>query len=72
MRWLGRFTPTSEVDLCGLRGIMATGRGEAAGYHFVSPFFAPAAGGVVRVRVAGHRVQLGGHAVTVFRGELLA
>ena len=29
-------------------------------------------GGVVRVRVAGDRVRLGGTAVTVFRGELLA
>ncbi len=29
-------------------------------------------GGVVRVRVAGDRVHLGGHAVTVLRGELLA
>ena len=29
-------------------------------------------GGVVRVRVAGNRVQLGGSAVTVVRGELCA
>ena len=29
-------------------------------------------GGTVRVRVDGDRVQLGGRAVTVFRGELLA
>jgi predicted PhzF superfamily epimerase YddE/YHI9 len=28
-------------------------------------------GGVVRVRVAGERVKLGGKAVTVLRGELL-
>lgn len=35
--------------------------------HQVSP-----RGGTVRVRVDGDRVQLGGRAVTVFRGELLA
>ena len=29
-------------------------------------------GGLVRVRLAGDRVQLGGHAVTMMRGELLA
>jgi predicted PhzF superfamily epimerase YddE/YHI9 len=33
---------------------------------------ASARGGVVRVRVAGDRVKLGGKAVTVLRGELLA
>jgi len=33
---------------------------------------ASARGGVVRVRLAGDRVYLGGHAVTVLRGELLA
>jgi PhzF family phenazine biosynthesis protein len=33
---------------------------------------ASARGGVVRVRVAGDRVHLGGQAVTVLRGELLA
>ena len=29
-------------------------------------------GGVVRVRLAGDRVKLGGRAVTVLRGELVA
>ena len=29
-------------------------------------------GGVVRVRVAGERVKLGGKAVTILRGELLS
>jgi hypothetical protein len=29
-------------------------------------------GGVVRVRVVGDRVKLGGKAVTILRGELLA
>lgn len=33
---------------------------------------ASARGGAVRVRVDGERVKLGGHAVTVLRGELLA
>ena len=33
---------------------------------------ASARGGVVRVRLAGDRVLLGGQAVTVLRGELLA
>jgi PhzF family phenazine biosynthesis protein len=33
---------------------------------------ASARGGAVRVRVEGERVKLGGHAVTVLRGELLA
>src|SRR5205814_10698785 len=32
---------------------------------------ASARGGVVRVRVSGERVQLGGQAVTVIRGELM-
>jgi predicted PhzF superfamily epimerase YddE/YHI9 len=41
------------------------GRGELTGYQ-ASP-----RGGVVRVRLAGDRVLLGGNAVTVVRGELL-
>jgi len=41
------------------------GRAELVGYQ------ASARGGVVRVRVAGERVRLGGQAVTVARGELL-
>ncbi len=41
------------------------GRSELTGYQ------ASARGGVVRVRVAGERVLLGGRAVTVLRGELL-
>ena len=35
-------------------------------------FQASARGGTVRVRVDGDRVRLGGHAVTILRGELLA
>lgn len=42
------------------------GRSEFVGYQ------ASARGGLVRVRVAGERVYLGGKAVTVLRGELLA
>jgi PhzF family phenazine biosynthesis protein len=42
------------------------GRTELVGYQ------ASTRGGIVRVRLTGDRVQLGGHAVTVMRGELLA
>jgi predicted PhzF superfamily epimerase YddE/YHI9 len=91
----------------GTRGVIVTARSEDPRYHFVSRFFAPAAGipedpvtgsahcalapfwaerlgkremvgfqasargGTVRVRLKGDRVLLGGHAVTVLRGELL-
>jgi PhzF family phenazine biosynthesis protein len=41
------------------------GRGEMTGFQ------ASTRGGVVRVRLAGDRVILGGHAVTVLRGELV-
>jgi predicted PhzF superfamily epimerase YddE/YHI9 len=41
------------------------GRNELVGYQ------ASARGGIVRVRLDGKRVHLGGHAVTVLRGELL-
>jgi GNAT superfamily N-acetyltransferase len=37
----------------------------------MTAYQASARGGVVRVRVAGDRVKLGGHAVTVLKGELL-
>ncbi len=91
----------------GARGVIVTARATAAGFDFVSRFFAPgsgidedpvtgsshcclgpywanklgksefvayqasARGGVVRVRLEGDRVKLGGQAVTVLRGELL-
>jgi predicted PhzF superfamily epimerase YddE/YHI9 len=42
------------------------GRAELTGYQ------ASARGGTVRLRAAGERVHLGGQAVTVLRGELLA
>jgi PhzF family phenazine biosynthesis protein len=38
----------------------------------MTAYQASARGGVVHVRLAGDRVKLGGRAVTVFRGELLA
>ena len=38
----------------------------------MTAYQASARGGVVRVRVDGERVKLGGRAVTVARGELLA
>jgi predicted PhzF superfamily epimerase YddE/YHI9 len=41
------------------------GKTELVGYQ------ASLRGGVVRVRVAGERVKLGGQAVTVLRGELV-
>jgi predicted PhzF superfamily epimerase YddE/YHI9 len=41
------------------------GKDQLVGYQ------ASARGGVVRVRVAGDRVHLGGQAVTVLRGELV-
>jgi PhzF family phenazine biosynthesis protein len=88
------------------RGVILTAAASAAGFDFVSRFFAPAVGidedpvtgsahcclgpywgaklgrtemkayqasargGIVRVRLAGDRVVLGGHAVTILRGEL--
>jgi PhzF family phenazine biosynthesis protein len=102
-----------EPDLARLaklpvRGIIVTATSTDPARHFVSRFFAPAAGipedsvtgsahcalgpfwgerlgvsdlvgyqasrrgGTVRARLAGDRVHLGGQAVTVLRGELLA
>jgi PhzF family phenazine biosynthesis protein len=44
--------------------------GERLGKREMTAFQASSRGGVVRVRVSGDRVILGGHAVTVFKGEL--
>lgn len=91
-----------------VRGVIVTARSSAAGFDFVSRFFAPgsgidedpvtgsahtalgpywgaklgkaemtgyqasARGGVVRVRLNGNRIILGGQAVTVMQGTLLA
>jgi PhzF family phenazine biosynthesis protein len=46
--------------------------GERLGKTDMTAFQASARGGVVRVRVAGDRVLLGGQAVTVFKGVLFA
>lgn len=46
--------------------------GELLGKDRLVGFQASARGGVVRVELAGARVRLGGQAVTVLRGELLA
>ena len=43
---------------------------ERLGKSEMTAFQASSRGGVVRVRVRGERVFLGGHAVTVFRGQL--
>ncbi|HEY3358893.1 MAG TPA: PhzF family phenazine biosynthesis protein [Polyangia bacterium] len=45
---------------------------ERLGRRELTAYQASARGGVVKVRVAGERVALGGQAVTVARGELLA
>jgi len=45
--------------------------GERLGKASLVGFQASARGGVVKVRLAGERVKLGGRAVTVLRGELL-
>jgi PhzF family phenazine biosynthesis protein len=60
--------PVTGSAHCALAPYWATklGRAELLGYQ------ASVRGGFVRLRVAGDRVQLGGHAVTVLRGELFA
>jgi PhzF family phenazine biosynthesis protein len=59
--------PVTGSAHCGLGPFWAErlGTNELAGYQ------ASSRGGTVLVRVAGDRVHLGGHAVTVLRGELL-
>jgi PhzF family phenazine biosynthesis protein len=44
--------------------------GERLGKEEMTAFQASSRGGVVRVRLSGERVILGGHAVAVFKGEL--
>lgn len=60
--------PVTGSAHCALTPFWAerTGRTKMVGYQ------ASARGGVVRVRLTGNRVLLGGNAVTVARGELLA
>jgi PhzF family phenazine biosynthesis protein len=59
--------PVTGSAHCGLGPYWAAklGKKELVGYQ------ASARGGTVRVRVEGDRAHLGGHAVTVLRGELL-
>jgi predicted PhzF superfamily epimerase YddE/YHI9 len=59
--------PVTGSSLCALGPYWASrlGKTELVGYQ-ASP-----RGGVVRVRLAGDRVKLGGQAVTVLRGELV-
>jgi len=45
--------------------------GEKLGRTELLAYQASARGGVIRVRLAGDRVLLGGHAITMWRGELL-
>jgi PhzF family phenazine biosynthesis protein len=70
------FAPGSGVDEDPVTGSAHT----ALGPHWAGPlgkteftaFQASARGGIVRVRVEGDRVKLGGQAVTVMTGELLS
>ena len=59
--------PVTGSAHCGLAPFWAArlGKSELAGYQ------ASERGGTVLVRLAGDRVQLGGKAVTVLRGEIL-
>ncbi len=68
------FAPAAGVDEDPVTGsahcCLATFWGERLGKSEMTGFQASSRGGVVRVRVAGDRVILGGQAVTVFRGEI--
>jgi PhzF family phenazine biosynthesis protein len=68
------FAPAAGVDEDPVTGsahcCLAPYWGERLGKSEMTAFQASSRGGIVRVRVSGERVVLGGHAVTVFRGEL--
>jgi PhzF family phenazine biosynthesis protein len=70
------FAPGSGIDEDPVTGSAHTALGPywatLLGKSEFTAFQASARGGVVRVRVAGDRVLLGGQAVTVMTGELLA
>jgi predicted PhzF superfamily epimerase YddE/YHI9 len=70
------FAPGSGVDEDPVTGSAHTALGpywgERLGKTELTGYQASARGGVVRVRLAGERVILGGQAVTVMTGELLA
>lgn len=72
-RWFG---PQSGVDEDPVTGsahcALAPYWAEKLGRESMTGYQASARGGVVRVRLAGDRVKLGGQAVTVLRGELVA
>jgi PhzF family phenazine biosynthesis protein len=69
------FAPGSGVDEDPVTGsahcCLAPYWSERLGKTEMTGFQASARGGVVRVRIEGDRVKLGGRAVTVFRGELV-
>jgi PhzF family phenazine biosynthesis protein len=68
------FAPAVGVDEDPVTGsahcCLAPYWGERLGKAEMKAFQASSRGGVVRVRVSGERVLLGGNAVTVFKGEL--
>ncbi|SPE25248.1 putative enzyme [Candidatus Sulfopaludibacter sp. SbA3] len=70
------FAPGSGIDEDPVTGSAHTALGpywaEKLGKTELTAFQASARGGVVRVRMAGDRVKLGGQAVTVMTGDLLA
>jgi PhzF family phenazine biosynthesis protein len=70
------FAPGSGIDEDPVTGSSHTALGpywaERLGKSEFTAFQASERGGVLRVRVAGDRVKLGGQAVTVMTGELLA
>src|SRR5205085_12581555 len=70
------FAPGSGIDEDPVTGSAHTALGpywaEHLGKQEFTAFQASARGGVVRVRLEGDRVKLGGQAVTVMTGELLA
>jgi len=70
------FAPGSGIDEDPVTGSAHTALGpywaEKLGKTEFTAFQASARGGVVRVRMEGERVKLGGQAVTVMTGELLA
>ena len=70
------FAPGSGIDEDPVTGSAHTALGpywgKLLGKSELTGYQASARGGVVRVRLAGERVMLGGQAVTVMTGELLA
>jgi PhzF family phenazine biosynthesis protein len=70
------FAPGSGIDEDPVTGSAHTALGpywaERMGKQEFTALQASARGGVIRVRIEGDRVKLGGQAVTVMTGELLA